>query len=114
MIFAKKLPFIVFLCAVCVLVSSLALAAVEGGNEEHGRALAIEKCKHCHIQGAEAGTMTPLSKTQHQWERFFNKRRHNKIAPGAWDSLSETDLKDVLQFVYDHAADSDQPSTFGE
>jgi len=103
-------------CFVCLLVlcgglhSAPAFAAIEGGNERRGEVIAREHCKVCHAQGAEAGTMTPLSRTQRQWERFYSKRRHDKIAPGAWADLSERDLLDTLQFMYNHAADSDQPS----
>ena len=106
--FAKIL---VLVACCCALMGSLVLAAVEGGDVQRGRTLAVEKCKHCHIQGAEAGTMTPISKTQRQWERFFDKHRHDKIAPGSWDGLTDKDLKDILQFLHDHAADSDQPAT---
>ena len=109
-----KFANLLVLAACCfALMSSLALAAIEGGDAQRGKTLAVEKCKHCHVQGAEAGTMTPISKTQRQWERFFNKRRHFKIAPGAWDVFTDKDLKDILQFMYDHAADSDQPATCG-
>ena len=108
------LTLVVCLCIAGTLVGSIALATVEGGDEDLGKELAKARCKHCHIQGAEAGTMTALSKTRQQWERFFNKRRHNKIAPGAWDPFTDKELKDILQFMYNHAADSDQPATCGE
>jgi len=104
---------------VCLLVlcgglhSAPAFADIEGGDERRGEVLAREYCKVCHAQGAEAGTMTPLSRTQRQWERFYNKNRHDKIASGAWDNLSEKELLDTLQFMYNHAADSDQPMTCG-
>ena len=105
---------LMFFCltAVLFLIGTPALAIVEGGDPERGRELGIELCLPCHIQGAEAGTMRPISKTQRQWERFFEKERHEKIAPGVWDDYTEQNLKDILQFLYDHAADSDQPSTF--
>ena len=107
-----KFANLLVLAACCfALMSSLALAAIEGGDAQRGKTLAVEKCKHCHVQGAEAGTMTPISRTQRQWERFYNKRRHDKIAPGAWETIPEQDLKDIMQFMSDHAADSDQPST---
>ena len=93
---------------------SVAHAAIEGGDARKGKQLAVESCKPCHVQGAEAGTMTPLSRTQRQWDRFYKKRRHDKIAPGAWDDIAEQDLQDILQFMYDHAADSDQPATCGQ
>lgn len=93
---------------------SVAHAAIEGGNAKQGRDLAKTMCKGCHVQGAEGGTMTPLSKTQRQWERFYVKNKHDKIAPGAWDKINKDDLKDIMQFMYDHAADSPQPETCGQ
>jgi len=89
-------------------------AAIEGGDANAGRALAREKCKSCHLSGSDGGTMTPLSKTQQQWERFYKKDKHNKRAPGAWDKISSNELIDIMQFMYDHAADSPQPETCGQ
>lgn len=98
----------------CCLMTSFVWAAIEGGDAKNGKELAKEECKHCHITGADGGTMTPLSKTQRQWERFFTKDKHNKIAPGTWDKISANELKDIMQFMYDHAADSPQPQTCGQ
>ena len=99
---------------VFVLMAAFAQAAIEGGNAKRGKELAKEKCKHCHITGAEGGTMTPLSKTQRQWERFYTKDKHNKLAPGTWGQINQQELLDIMQFMYDHAADSPQPATCGQ
>ncbi|MCK4508596.1 MAG: cytochrome c [Desulfuromonadales bacterium] len=92
----------------------IAQAAIEGGDAKKGKILAKEKCKYCHVTGAEGGTMTPLSKTQRQWERFYSKDKHNKKAPGTWDKINPNELIDIMQFMYDHAADSPQPATCGQ
>ncbi len=97
-----------------LLSATVAQAAIEGGDAKTGRTLAKEKCKYCHLSGSSGGTMTPLSKTQRQWERFYAKDKHNKLAPGAWDKISSNELVDIMQFMYDHAADSPQPETCGE
>ena len=89
-------------------------AAIEGGDSKAGKTLAKEKCKYCHLAGSDGGTMTPLSKTQKQWERFYKKDKHNTLAPGAWDKISSNELIDIMQFMYDHAADSAQPETCGQ
>lgn len=99
---------------ICLLASTSALAAIEGGDARRGRDLALDKCKYCHVAGADGGTITPLSKTQQQWERFYIKDRHNKLAPGTWDKIEASELKDIIQFMYDHAADSPQPETCGQ
>ena len=106
--------FCLVLLIVSLLTTSVAQAAIENGNAKKGKALAKEKCKYCHVKGAEGGTMTPLSKTQRQWERFYIKDKHNKLAPGAWDKINPNELIDIMQFTYDHAADSSQPSTCGQ
>ena len=53
-----------------------------------------------------------MTKTMSQWDRFFTRDMH-KAKPAVFEALSEKDLKDIQQFLYDHAADSDQPATCG-
>ncbi len=102
------------LAALGLFTATTAFAAIEGGDAQKGRTLTREQCKSCHIAGASGGTMTPLSKTQRQWQRFFDKDKHNQKAPGAWDKISQADIKDIMQYIYDHAADSEQPETCGQ
>ena len=97
-----------------LLTVTIAQAAIEGGDSKAGKALAKEKCKYCHLTGSDGGTMTPLSKTQKQWARFYKKDKHNKLAPEAWDKISSNELIDIMQYMYDHAADSPQPETCGQ
>ncbi len=104
---AKK---IVAIFALLSLVASVAMA-VEGGNPKKGKFLYKKTCKTCHSEGGEGGKLTPLSKTMRQWDRVFTKGH-----PGGadkWEGLSEQDLLDINQFLFDHAADSDQPQTCG-
>ena len=86
--------------------------AVEGGNSRKGKYLYKKNCKTCHAADADGGELTPLSKTQKQWDRFFTNDKHKKN-PDAWGKFSEKDIQDVNQFLYDHAVDSDQPETCG-
>jgi cytochrome c5 len=94
-----------------VLASSLALAS-EGGNPKKGKFLFKKNCKECHSSGAAGGEVTPLSKTQAQWDRFFETDKHSK-STDAVKNVSPEEMKDIQQFLYDHAADSDQPQTCG-
>jgi cytochrome c5 len=107
----KRISKIIACLAIVALAATSALAA-EGGNPKKGKYLYKKNCKVCHVSGAAGGALTPLSKTQRQWDRFFEKDGH-KAAPEAIKAFSEQDLKDVQQFLYDHAADSDQPETCG-
>ena len=88
------------------------VVAAEGGNPKKGKYLFKKNCKSCHSEGATAGDLTPLAKTQAQWDRFFDKDKHEKN-PEGFKGLSEKDLKDIQQFLFDHAADSPQPQTCG-
>lgn len=99
------------------LFTAIALTApVAGGAAESGgagRDLTKARCKGCHAEGAAAGTMTPLSKTQRQWERFFEKEQHEKKAPGTWKQITPRELEQIRQYLLDHAADSPHPETCG-
>lgn len=86
--------------------------SAQGGNPKKGKYLFKKECKACHVDGAEGKKLTPLSKTQAQWDRFFEKDKH-KAKPDVWKKFSDQDLKDMQQFLFDHAADSDQPETCG-
>lgn len=103
-----------FLLLFSLAATSPAQATIEGGDAARGKGLALQTCKPCHVRGAAGGTMTPLSKTQQQWERFYRKNRHDKKAPGAWDKIAPQELADIMQYMYDHAADSPQPETCGK
>lgn len=97
--------------AIALFVATSAMA-VQGGNPKKGKYLFKKNCKECHVAGAEGGALTPLSKTMSQWDRFFERDKH-KAKAEVWSKYSEQDLKDINQFLFDHAADSDQPETCG-
>jgi mono/diheme cytochrome c family protein len=92
--------------------STGAALAADGGNPKKGKYLYKKSCKSCHVDGEEGGVLTPLSKTMRQWDRFFEKDGH-KAKADAWKQFSEQDIKDIQQFLFDHAVDSDQPETCG-
>ena len=95
------------------LTSFALLATPSAFGADTGRDLTKVKCKGCHVEGGSAGTMTPLSKTQRQWERFFEKAQHEKKAPGTWKQISPQELEQIRQYLINHAADSPHPETCG-
>ena len=95
--------------ALAALVATSVMAA-EGGNPRKGKHLFKKTCKTCHAADGAGGEVTPMTKTQAQWDRMFDKKKHNE---DGWKDLSEQDLKDIQQFLFDHAADSPQPQTCG-
>ncbi len=98
------------LAVAALAVASLSMQAIaaDGGNPKRGKHLYKKHCKSCH----DAGTteLTPMSKTMSQWDRFFKRNKHD---PAPFEALSEPQLLDINQFLYDHAMDSDQPATCG-
>ena len=100
--------------AACLLVAFVTTSAlaVTGGNPKKGKYLYKKSCKSCHTEGAEGGNLTPLSKTMAQWDRFFERDKH-AAKPEVFQGMSEKDLLDIQQFLYDHAADGAQPQTCG-
>lgn len=97
--------------AIALSIGSQAMAA-DGGNPKKGKHLYKKECKACHTANSEGPELTPMSKTMSQWDRFFTRDKH-KAKPAVFEALSEQELKDIQQFLYDHAADSDQPATCG-
>ncbi len=86
--------------------------AIEGGNPKKGKYLYKKSCKVCHSAGDEGGEVTPMNKTQAQWDRFFSRDKHRN-KPEVLENISEQDLLDINQFLHDHAVDSPQPQTCG-
>jgi cytochrome c5 len=93
-----------------VLAAGVALAA---GNETKGKFYFKKTCKTCHGKGGQGGEITPISKTQEQWNRYFAKGVHNKGAQKLTDVVPAEQLPDMQTFLVNHAADSPQPETCG-
>ena len=99
---------------------SLASVAIAAGkaNPNRGKALYKASCKACHVKGGEAKDLTPLSKTQLQWQRAFKSVVLTACAKKAeaktGKPLTADDLADMELFLVSHAADSDQPETCGQ
>ena len=75
-----------------------------------GKYLYKKNCKTCHSAEGGGGELTPMSKTMSQWDRLFKKKKH-KGGKEVWEKMKDKDLKDINQFLFDHAADSPSPQT---
>ncbi len=88
-------------------------------NPNRGKSQFKATCKICHVKGGEAPNLTPMTKTQAQWKRFFGNGK--KIAACVERSekrtqikLGEEELRNMSYYLIKHAADSDQPETCGQ
>ena len=113
--FREVTPLATLMIASLLLVIPLgSLSAGDKGNETKGKFYFKQSCKTCHVKGEKGGEITPLSKTQAQWQAYFAKGKHMKGTEPLSKYMTEEQLKDALAFVYNHAVDSPQPETCGK
>jgi mono/diheme cytochrome c family protein len=102
------------LVGLLALVPLTASPAGQKGNEAKGKFYFKQTCKSCHVKGEKGGEVTPLVKTQAQWQAYFAKGKHMKGAEPLTKYLTPEQLNDALTFLYNHAVDSPQPETCGK
>jgi cytochrome c5 len=81
-------------------------------SDKKGKYWFKKSCKSCHGKDSDSGEVTPLIKTQKQWERYFRKDVHHgeEKLQGTFEAEQ---LIHIQFFLINHAADSDQPETCG-
>jgi cytochrome c5 len=106
----------ILFAALAVSVAGITMAAPgqPKGSETKGRAYYRQSCKDCHVKGAKAGEVSPLSKTQAQWRTYLQKGKHAGGTEPLTKFMNETQLVDLQVFLINHAADSPQPETCGK
>jgi cytochrome c len=88
---------------------SVNLAAPEG-NKRKGKYLFRKNCRSCHHEDGTAVDLSPISKTQAEWEKVFSNESYKKLACTVdWDKQSDQDLLDIYTYMYKHAFDSPSP-----
>jgi len=102
------------LIASFLLIPLAARSAGQKGNEAKGEFYFKQTCKPCHLKGEKGGEVTPLVKTQAQWESYFAKGKHMKGTEPLTKYMTPEQLTDALTFLYNHAVDSPQPETCGK
>lgn len=83
--------------------------AQDVGNARKGKYLFRKNCRSCHSEGGSAVELSPITKTQAQWEAVFAKIDQLKCA-AEWQKLSETDRADMYAHLWGHAFDSPSPA----
>ncbi len=102
------------LVAATLVITGVAFAG--GANPNRGKSLFRTACKSCHVPKGAAKDLSPLTKTQAQWERAFKKdvaKMLPRVTEKTGRSLLPADVADIQYFLVSHAADSDQPETCG-
>ena len=98
------------LIVLSLIVSFAGLAMAEGkGNARKGKYLFRKNCRACHGGDGSATELSPISKTQAQWEEVFTASDQLQCT-AEWQKLSEKDLTDVHAYLWGHAYDSPSPA----
>jgi hypothetical protein len=82
--------------------------AQEKGNARKGKYLFRKNCRSCHVNGGSAKELSPLSKTQAQWDEVFKNIGQLKCKD-QWAGLSDKDKADLYAQLWGHAFDSPSP-----
>lgn len=98
--------------ALALLAAAQPLLAQGKGSDTKGKFYYKKSCKVCHSEGGGAKALTPLSKTQAQWKKFFDGGKHKGEALSPKLGTPEQIL-DIKTFLINHASDSPQPETCG-
>ena len=89
---------------------TIGVAMAEGkGNARKGKYLFRKTCRSCHMEGGSAKDLSPVSKTQAEWQIVFDNIGKLECK-GEWAKLSEKDNLDVYEHLYGHAFDSPSPA----
>ena len=99
----------ILLIMVFVLVSIGVVMADGKGNARKGKYLFRKNCRSCHSEDGSAKPLSPIDKTQAQWDAVFSDIDKLQCA-GEWANLSEKDRNDMYAHLWGHAFDSPSPA----
>jgi len=84
----------------------------EKGNGRKGKYLFRKNCRSCHVESGSAKELSPISKTQAEWQAAFAKDAFKHLSCSVeWEKRNEKDLLDIYTYMHDHAFDSPSPLT---
>jgi len=111
--FKKTSSIFITLFIVLSFMGSGTVFGAKKGNARKGKYLYRKHCRECHKEGAtsdRAGKpLSPLSKTQAQWEKIF-KNYKSLECQDQWGKRKPKDLKDMYAHLWGHAYDSPSPA----
>ena len=92
------------------MLASIGIVMAAGkGNARKGKYLFRKNCRTCHCEGGSAKPISPIDKTQAQWEEVF-KSIDKLSCSKEWAKLSEKDRTDMYAHLWGHAFDSPSPA----
>ncbi|MCP3871553.1 MAG: cytochrome c [Desulfobacteraceae bacterium] len=92
------------------MVVTIGVAMAEGkGNARKGKYLFRKSCRTCHIEDGSAKDLSPVSKTQADWQIIFDNTSKLQCKE-EWEKLSEKDILDIHAHLWGHAFDSPSPA----
>ena len=98
------------LIVVVFLFVSIGMVMAEGkGNARKGKYLFRKNCRTCHCEDGSAKPISPIDKTQAQWDEVF-KNIDKLQCSKEWAKLSEKDRTDMYAHLWGHAFDSPSPA----
>lgn len=95
--------------AALMFVSVTISIAADKGNARKGKYLFRKNCRSCHIDGGSAKELSPVSKTQADWQKIFDNSGDLECKE-EWAKLSEKDTTDIYSYLHGHAFDSPSPA----
>jgi len=111
----KGLPFLLSLSGIAIISLALSMPAAseeKKGSSKQGKYFFRAKCKECHWPDSEGKEVTPITYTQAQWKRFFEKDKH-KRKKDISDQFTDEEILHIRTYLIEHASDSEQPETCG-
>ena len=85
------------------------VVAGDEGNARKGKYLFRKNCRTCHSEEGSAKALSPIDKTQAQWDEVF-KSVDKLSCSKEWAKLSEKDRVDMYAYLWGHAFDSPSPA----
>ncbi len=92
-----------------LLVSIGLVIAADKGNARKGKYLYRKTCRTCHVNGGNATELSPVSKTQAEWQKVFEGLDQLQCKD-EWAKLSDKDRTDIYAHLWGHASDSPAPA----
>lgn len=85
-------------------------ASVMGkANARKGKYLYRKYCRTCHKEDGSAKALSPISKTQAEWDKVF-KTYKSLACKDEWAKRKTKDIKDLHAHLWGHAYDSPSPA----